>query len=133
MRILGVDFGSKRIGIAVGESEGKVASPRPAISPSGKLKSDAQTLVRLAQSEGAEAIVVGIPDYDDDKMANICRRLASEIEALGYQVHLVDESFTSVEAESVLLEMGFKASHRRKMRDGEAACRILDRYFETVL
>jgi len=133
MRILGVDFGSKRIGIALGETEGRVASPRPALVPSGKLKTDALTLTKLAQAESAEAIALGIPDYDDDKMANICRRLASEIEALGYQVHLVDESFTSVEAESVLLEMGFKASHRKRMRDGEAACRILDRFFEQQL
>lgn len=133
MRILGVDFGSKRIGIALGETEGRVASPRPALVPSGKLKTDALTLAKLAQAESAEAIALGIPDYDDDKMANICRRLASEIEALGYQVHLVDESFTSVEAESVLLQMGFKASHRKRMRDGEAACRILDRFFEQQL
>jgi len=133
MRVLGVDFGSKRIGIALGETEGRVASPRPALVPSGKLKTDALTLTKLAQAESAEAIALGIPDYDDDKMANICRRLASEIEALGYQVHLVDESFTSVEAESVLLEMGFKASHRKRMRDGEAACRILDRFFEQQL
>ncbi len=133
MRVLGVDFGSKRIGIALGETEGRVASPRPALVPSGKLKTDALTLTKLAQAESAEAIALGIPDYDDDKMANTCRRLASEIEALGYQVHLVDESFTSVEAESVLLEMGFKASHRKRMRDGEAACRILDRFFEQQL
>jgi len=133
MRVLGVDFGSKRIGIALGETEGRVASPRPALVPSGKLKTDALTLTKLAQAESAEAIALGIPDYADAKMANICRRLASEIEALGYQVHLVDESFTSVEAESVLLEMGFKASHRKRMRDGEAACRILDRFFEQQL
>lgn len=133
MRVLGVDFGSKRIGIALGETEGRVASPRPALVPSGKLKTDALSLTKLAHAESAETIALGIPDYDDDKMANICRRLASEIEALGYQVHLVDESFTSVEAESVLLEMGFKASHRKRMRDGEAACRILDRFFEQQL
>ena len=58
--------------------------------------------------------------------------LAGQIEALGKSVALVDESLTSVGAEEHLREMGLKASERRKLRDGEAAARILERYFDGV-
>lgn len=131
MRLLGVDWGGKRIGIAVAETEPFALGVRPALSASGKLKVDANAIFAKFKQEEATAIVLGLPieeDGGEGKMARIIRQLAGHLEGMGAIVHLVDESFTSVEAESVLMETAMKASERRKARDGEAAARILDRF-----
>lgn len=128
MRVLGVDFGSKRIGIAVGESEFNIVTPRPTIIPTGTLAKDAKTIAELARGELAAEVVVGVPyNEEDQRMQTICLRLAEEIGRLGIEVRTVDESMTSVGAESVMRDL--KGSQIRKRKDGEAACRIIERYF----
>ena len=132
MRALAVDFGGKRIGIAVGESGPSVATSRPNLEASGTLAKDAQAIVALAAREGADVIVVGLPmDADGEtKMSRVCRRLGEGIAALGARVAYIDEAYTSDEAERDMVEAGLKGSERRKRSDGEAACRILERYFD---
>ena len=82
MRALGVDFGGKRIGIAVAEVEARVASPRAAISASGALRRDAALISEICKKEQAEIIVVGEPlgaEGEPTKMSKICRKLGDEI------------------------------------------------------
>lgn len=131
MRLLGVDFGSKRIGVAVGESETRVASSRKPIEASGALKRDAEALSELMRREEAELAVIGVPvnPEGDDRMARVCLQLAEHMRRLGVGVATVDESMTSVEADSAMGGVGFTAAERRRRRDGEAACRILERYW----
>jgi putative Holliday junction resolvase len=131
VRLLGVDFGSKRIGIAVAEAEHGIITPRLPIAPTGTLRKDAAMLVALAKKEEAQAIVLGLPLEPggvEGRMAKIARVLANEIETAGCHVELVDETLTSVEAESELAAGGLKASQRKKLRDGEAARLILERF-----
>ncbi len=127
-----MDFGSKRIGLAVGESGFGVASPKPSLAASGALAADARAIAAEAERHGAEAIVVGLPlaeDGSDTKMARVCRQLAERLRELGWSVHLADERMTSVEAESTMRGAGLKGAETRKRKDGEAAARILDRFF----
>jgi putative Holliday junction resolvase len=131
MRLLAVDWGTKRIGIAVGETEHDVATARQPITPTGTLKKDAAMLVELAKKEQAQAIVLGLPLEPggiEGRMAKIARMLANEIEQAGIRVELVDETLTSVQAEDEMIAGGVKASRRKKLRDGEAACLILERF-----
>lgn len=131
MRLLGVDFGSKRIGIAVAEVQFGVITPRNPISPTGTLRKDAINLAALAKNEQADRIVLGLPLEPggvEGRMAKIARTLAAEIEKAGCPVELVDETLTSVQAEAGLRADGLKASQRRKLLDGEAAGLILERY-----
>lgn len=131
MRVLGVDLGRIRIGLAVGESEFKVASPRTAIAASGTLAKDAIAIDEVAKREEVDRIVVGQPiNEEDERMARVCGMLADSIRALGWHVDLVDESFSSVQAETHLVQSDLRASDRRKRRDGEAAAIILERYFD---
>lgn len=131
MRVLGVDFGSRRIGIAVGESEFRVATPRLPLPASGTLAKDAAAIAELAQEEQVEVIALGQPlNEDDERMANICGRLGELLRAVGWKVVLIDESFTSVQAETNLQSAALKGSRRRRLRDGEAAAIILDRFFD---
>jgi len=131
MRLLGVDWGTTRIGIAVGETDPQVATPRNPLTPTGTLKKDAVNLVQLAKNEEAQAIVLGLPLEPggiEGRMAKIARMLAHEIEQAGMRVELVDETLTSVQAETEMSAQGLKVSQRRKRRDGEAACLILERF-----
>lgn len=132
MRVLGVDFGRKRIGIAVGESGAEVASPRPTLAASGSLEKDARAIADLARNEEASLVVVGVPgEYEgDDRQDRVCRILAEEIAKLGLQIALVDESLTSIEAQIEMRGAGVKAAGRRRRVDSEAACRILERHFQ---
>lgn len=131
MRVLGVDLGRLRIGLAVGETEFAIATPRPALKASGTLSKDAQAISDQARAEEVERIVVGQPlNEEDDRMARVCAMLATELEKLGWGVSLVDESFSSVQAESLLREAELKGSQRKRHRDGAAAAIILDRFFD---
>ena len=129
-RVLGVDFGSKRIGLATGLPEHGLATPRTPIEASGTLRVDAAAIARIARNEEAEAVILGIPENEeDDRMARVCRKLGEEIRSLGLPVIEVDESLTSVEATELMTAMGLKGAEQRKKRDSEAAARILERYF----
>lgn len=126
-----MDLGRVRIGLAVGESEFKIATPRTAIAASGTLAKDAIAIDEVARREEVDRIVVGQPvNSEDERMARVCGMLADSIRTLGWQVDLVDESFTSVQAEANLVQSDLKGSDRRARRDGEAAAIILERYFD---
>jgi putative holliday junction resolvase len=131
MRLLGIDFGFRRIGIAIAESDLGIITPRPAIVASGTLKTDAGVLSEYAKREQAQAIVIGLPleaDGNEGRMARICRKVAEHLRDEGHLVHTVDETLSSVQAEAGLRELDLKASQRRKLRDGEAARVILERF-----
>lgn len=131
MRALGIDFGGKRIGIAVGESEHGVTSPRPTLDATGTLRLDAANILQLMKKDEATLAVIGLPlvEGEESKMSRICRMLGAEIEKLGAKVDYVDESLTSSSAETNLKEHDWTAATRKKHLDGEAACQILERYF----
>ncbi len=131
MRLLGIDFGFKRIGIAIAETEVGIVTPRPPMAASGTLKTDAAEIAKVAKREEAAAVVLGLPieeSGEEGRMARICRTLGDHIVGNGVPVYFVDESMTSVQADSLLREDGLKASQRRKLKDGEAAALILERY-----
>lgn len=130
MRLLGIDFGFARIGAAVTDDEVGLPAALPALAASGKLKVDATAIVALARRQEADRVVLGLPleEGEEGKMARVMRQLGGHLEAGGLTVDYVDESLTSVEAEDALRASDMKASQRRKARDGEAACRILERY-----
>lgn len=133
-----VDFGFRRIGLAVGETEFGIANTRPTIEATGTLQKDAVNLTAIARKEEAEAIVLGLPveeSGNEGKMARIARMLAGHMSDLGATVHLVDEGLTSVLAESAMKDQGLKLSERDKKRDGEAARLIFERFVngETTL
>jgi putative Holliday junction resolvase len=124
-----VDFGSKRIGLAVGETEGGAVSPRAAIASIKGLAGNAAAIAAVAKREEAEAIVVGVPgNVEDERMADVCRKLGEEIRALGINVYEVDESMSSLQAEQALRAHDWTAAQRRRHLDSEAACQILERF-----
>lgn len=132
MRVLAVDLGTKRIGVALGETDVSVVSPRPALAASGRLADDARALAAFARREEANCVVIGLPvelDGNEGRMARVCRKLADLIAAEGLQTDVQDETFSSIEANARMAETDLTGAERRKRRDSEAACLILERWF----
>lgn len=132
VRLLGIDFGFARIGLAVTDDAVGLPSALPALPASGKLRVDAGSIATVAKRQEADAVVLGLPleNGEEGKMARIMRQLGGHLQAAGFVVEYVDETLTSVEAEASLRETDMKASQRRRHRDGEAACLILERYLD---
>lgn len=132
MRCLGIDFGTRRIGLAFGDELG-VATPLPAI-----VDADAQkrwsALVAVARQRRVTDLVLGHPLNMDDSAgpkAKEAERVAQQLRGeLGLPVHLIDERLTSYEAESSIAK-----SKRREVRasgliDSRAATIILQDFLD---
>lgn len=133
MRALAIDFGGKHIGVASGDDVSKLCSPRKALAATGTLAKDALAIQKVMIDEDATVVVVGLPldANGETKMSKICRQLGGKLSELGVHVKYVDESLTSLESETAMLMAGLKGSQIRKNIDSEAACRILERFWET--
>jgi putative Holliday junction resolvase len=131
VRVLGVDFGSKRIGLAVGDTEFGIASPRAAVDSKKGLAQNVPTLLETMKEEEAKAIIIGIPTLEerDSESAKVCRQFAQRLRDAGAEVIEIDEALTSVAADERLREHDWTAAQRDRHRDSEAACLILERFF----
>jgi putative Holliday junction resolvase len=131
-RVLGLDPGSKRIGVAVSDPLGLTAQPHGVLDATASdLKERLQELV--AELE-VDRIVVGLPvslDGGEGPAAEEARRFAAQVrEATGLPVELFDERFSSLTAERVLVEAGMRREKRRGARDRVAAAVFLQAYLD---
>lgn len=132
--ILAFDFGKKRIGVAMGELELKMAHPLTTIND----KPDArfQTIEKLIQEWQPVRLVVGLPMHADGvehEISEHCRRFARQLQGrFNLETELVDERYTSVEAEAMLADMGRGGQQDKHLIDQLAAQRILQAYFDEL-
>jgi putative Holliday junction resolvase len=138
-RALGVDLGSRRIGIAVTDSAGTVALPRTTLVRSGDRQRDRQALVDLILEEAVTTVVVGLPlslDGSSGPAAQAAREeadaLAARLEGQGVEVVLFDERLTTVSAHQVLAAGGVRTRQRRQKVDQVAAAVMLSAWLESV-
>ena len=127
MKYFGVDFGLKKIGLAVGDDIARVAVPFDKI-PGGA--DSVARLVALAAQEGVEAFVVGLPipteaHQSEEQLERTVAFMNDLADQSGLPVSVVDEQFTSAEARRVQHEYGATASE-----DALAAMLILQAYFD---
>jgi putative Holliday junction resolvase len=133
--ILGLDFGTKRLGVAVTDRERRFVFARPT-RPRAGLEADCAFLKSLADSEGVDLVVIGLPLHaggEEGAMASEARRFGAEVgRALGLPVAFVDERFTSLDAEETLRARFPRDTRaRRARRDQVAASLILQTYLES--
>lgn len=129
-RYLGIDYGTKRIGLAISDGLGLTARPLEVVERDGL----SDYLRDLAEEYAVDRVVVGLPTglsgHEGDSAAG-ARHLAKEIEELlGVPVELVDERFTSRMAEGALLEAGMKRRRRKETVDKVAAAIILQTFLD---
>jgi putative Holliday junction resolvase len=129
MRVLGIDYGRVRLGLAMSDEDGILATPLPHLRRTRSADADVRRLVSLATRNNVGRIVVGLPlqmDGAEGAMAEEARGFAERIEReAGIPVTLVDERLTSAEAERVLIEGDVSRKRRKGLRDSLAAVLIL--------
>jgi len=134
MRALGIDLGSKRIGVAVSDVSGTVASPLCVVARSRSRQHDHRQLAALVAEHGAELVVVGLPLSLDGSVGPAAKRAINESRMLanvvGVPVETYDERFTTVTAERSLLEGGLRAPDRRRVVDKVAAAILLQSWLD---
>jgi len=135
MRVIGLDLGSKRIGVALSDSSATIATPFTVINRSKKQSEDHRAIAALVREEEAEAIVVGLPLSMSGDKGPAARAAVAESEALAtvvdVPVHLHDERLTTVAADALLMEAKMKAQARRRVVDKVAAAVMLQSWLDT--
>lgn len=133
MRTLGLDVGTKTIGVALSDELGLTAQGRETLRRTA-LKADLAQLTSVAKNEHVGRIVVGLPlnmDGSEGPRAEATRKFAAAVEeALGLPVELWDERLTTAEAERVLLAADVSRKKRKAVIDRLAAQLILQSWLD---
>jgi putative Holliday junction resolvase len=131
-RVLGLDPGTKRIGVAIGVSG--VAGPLTVIERSRSRDEDLRRIARLVDDEEAEVVVIGLPlglDGREGAAARAARTLAAALARFtDVPIELHDERLTTVTADRVLLDAGMRAPERRQVVDKVAAAVMLQSWLD---
>ena len=134
MRAVGIDLGEKRIGVAISDSGGSLATPYEVVTRTGSRDQDHRRIKAIVEEVEAEILVVGLPLSLDGTEGKAAQGARKEAEAIGQTVsipiELHDERFTTVEAERILKEQGLDATQRRKVVDKVAAAILLQAWME---
>lgn len=130
-RIMGVDFGDARTGVAVSDLLCSIVGTTTVIHSRNAEKTIAQLCTMVSQ-QGVGEIVVGLPknmDGTEGPRAALCREFADRLaEATGLPVHLWDERRTTVEAHNILSQHNYHGQKRKNTVDAVAAGLILEGY-----
>ena len=133
MRFMGLDFGSKYIGVAVSDEAGLIASPRESLRRTN-LEKDIGHLTSLAREEAVSEIVVGMPlslDGSEGPQAQKVMEFINKLEQMsGMHVTPWDERFTTVAAQRALIEADVSRARRKKVVDKVAAAIMLQGHLD---
>lgn len=134
-RLLGLDPGSKRIGVALSDVNRSVASPYTTLTRA-KMKQNAAELAAIIKREGVGGLIVGLPLDDGQKLgqrAQAARDWAHGIsDATGLPVAMVDESYSTAETHERLISAGVSRARRAEIVDKLAAAEILQRALDKL-
>jgi putative Holliday junction resolvase len=132
VRLIGLDHGERRIGLAVGDTEIGLAFARVAIRRRN-LERDLAQIAELHAVEAAELVVIGLPlnlDGSEGDQARAARAFGQELVRIGLAVEYEDERLTSWEAGERLAASGQRPSRRSGELDSTAARLILQQYLD---
>ncbi|MDO5382483.1 MAG: Holliday junction resolvase RuvX [Eubacteriales bacterium] len=136
MRIIGLDFGSKTVGVALSDALGLIAQPVETITrkEDNKLRRTYARIEEIIKENDVGKIVIGLPlnmDDSEGERALACRDFAAALERrTGLEVVMWDERLTTVEANEILIESGVKRENRKAVIDQLAAVFILQGYLD---
>ncbi|MCK9230704.1 MAG: Holliday junction resolvase RuvX [Syntrophales bacterium] len=134
MTLLGIDYGTRRIGVAVSDDLGITAQALCTIERK-TIASDLDRIARITEERGVTSIIIGYPVRSDGREGVECervRRFAGRLaERCGLPVKTWDERFTTREAEELLLQADMSRKKRKKIIDRVAASLILQGYLDS--
>jgi putative Holliday junction resolvase len=131
LRVVGIDLGSARIGVAVSDTSGVLASPYEVVPRDAAAHARLQAIV---EEVGAERVVVGMPLSLDGRKGPAAKLVEAEVEVLRavlpVPVELYDERFTTVTAHQQLAAGGKRSKARRQIVDQAAAAVLLQAWLD---
>ncbi len=137
MRILGLDYGSRTVGIAISDETGSIAFPVETVVRDDEiaLKQTVRRIRQLADENGVHTVVLGYPKNMDNSLGERAEKTLAfkkRLERDLYQVEVIlwDERLSTVASERPLLEMGYDRHKRKKIVDNMAAAYILQGYLD---
>ena len=135
-RFLGIDYGAKRIGLAVGDDVTRLASPIGVIRSCGRCDDDIGTMVETAREYGVDAYVLGLPLNMDDTegpQARLIRRFGEVLaRETGRPVHYYDERLSSRTADEMLRPAELTRKKKKRVADAVAAQVILQGFIDSL-
>ena len=134
LRILSIDYGDRRIGLAMGDTEVAIATGLPTLERPSPAADVTEPLRRLCREQGVERIVVGVPVNMDGSMgqrARLSLDFAEQLRAeLGIEVETWDERLTTRQADRAMLEGDLSRKKRKGRLDRLAAQLLLQNYMD---
>jgi putative Holliday junction resolvase len=134
MRVVALDLGSRRIGVAVSDPTGTLASPYQVLKRAGDPAADHAAIANIVAEMGAELVVVGLPLSLDGSEGPAARQARAETEvlatAVAVPVELHDERLTTVAADRSMQRSGKGGKARRKVVDQAAATVLLQSWLD---
>ena len=131
-RMLGIDLGSRRIGIAVCDDKGKVATPYATLQRTSD-ELDAKAIAEIAGLESVKTVVLGLPltlEGEKGHAAMVTEGFAAKLKQAGLRVRMHDERFTTVEAGKQLKGRGVRSKQARGVIDKVAAAVLLQAFLD---
>ncbi|MDQ2985462.1 MAG: Holliday junction resolvase RuvX [Armatimonadota bacterium] len=132
MRVLGVDYGLRRIGLAIGETEIRMAFARTTLPGTGSAAADAAAIYSFFAAEECDMVVLGLPRLDDGHegdQAAVTRAVGEALVGLGAPVEYFDERYSTAAARSSLSHLS--GARLKEVLDSEAARIILEAYLQS--
>ena len=129
MRVLGIDFGERRIGVAVSDPTGTLASPLPTLKRRAGKRPPLAALEAIVREHGVKALVMGLPLTPAGEESDWTREVRQVGDALarrtGLPIHYLDERYTSVRAERAVRGIGLPKKKREEKERVDAAAAVL--------
>ncbi|MGH9233828.1 MAG: Holliday junction resolvase RuvX [Acidimicrobiales bacterium] len=133
-RALGLDMGSRRVGVALSDSGGTVATPYEVVDRSGDRGRDHRRIAALVDEAGADVVVVGMPFSLDGSIGPAAQAVLDELDqlrgVLAVEIVTWDERLSTVQAERSLRAGNVRKAKRRRVVDQVAATVILQSWLD---
>ena len=132
MKVIGIDFGLSKVGLAISDPSGIIALPFKVLRYKDK-KDLLSELQGISKEKNVNKFVIGYPismDYKENEMTKIIDSFKQDMENLDFEVILEDERLSSEYAKKIMIEQDIKVSRNKEMVDLTAASIILQTYLD---
>ncbi len=132
-RIIGIDFGIKRMGVAITDETQTIAQPLCVINREGN-KKDIEKIREILRKYDVKKIVLGVPENEKGEITEIGKKsmaFGEKLKELDVEIEFIEESFTTKIAHDTLTLTGFKTKKRKDYVDKIAATLILQDYLRS--
>tara|TARA_B110000116_G_scaffold269570_1_gene285808 strand:+ start:462 stop:872 length:411 start_codon:yes stop_codon:yes gene_type:complete len=131
-RIIGIDFGLSKVGVAISDPSGIISMPLEIIRYKQQ-KDLVESLKKIASEKNVKTLVIGYPlnmNYKENKMTDIIDKFKAVMEENDFEIHLEDERLSSQYAKKIMIQQNIKTGHNKEMVDILSASIILQTYLD---